>query len=86
MTGRPAPEGARRGKGYLRWGNLAAIAAGGVLLAYVSYLLLLNYSAATDLQRNLLRQVRQENETQALTFEFLFAEGVRNIHIRRSFD
>ncbi len=80
MTGRPAPEGARRGKGYLRWGNLAAIAAGGVLLAYVSYLLLLNYSAATDLQRNLLRQVRQENETQALTFEFLFAEAVGHAH------
>ena len=76
MTVRTAPDGTWRGKGYLRWRNLAAIAAGGVLLAYVSYLLILNYRAAMDLQRNLLRQIRQKNEIQALTFEFLFTEAV----------
>jgi hypothetical protein len=76
MTGRSAPYGTWRGKGLLRWRNAAAIFAGGVFLAYIFYLIILNYRVATDLQRNLLRQFHRENETQALTIEFLFAEAV----------
>jgi PAS domain S-box-containing protein len=54
--------------------NLAVFLAGIVLIAYVSFLLVTNYLSATNLQRTLLEQLKQDTQRHATAVAYFFSE------------